>query len=795
MRKALQLVLALATTIATAQSPRITQDFNDNWRFTFSDAAHAEQPAFDDHAWFTVTLPHDAAISGAFNKSNPTGPAGAFMPSGIAWYRKTFTLPANTKTTRAYIVFDGVMANSDVYLNGTLLGHRPNGYVSFYYDLTPHLKPGPNVLAVRADTAQQPASRWYEGLGIYRPVRLILTNDLHVTPWSTFISTPSVAADKATIQVEADLTNEASTPAKAALQITLIGPDGKTAATGTTPAKDLAAKASTHFATQLTITNPHLWDLDTPNLYHAVVRVLSANQPVDEDQQPFGIREFHFDPNTGFWLNGRNFKIKGAALHIDASAFGIAVPEAAWEHRLTALKAVGVNAIRTAHNPQSPQFLDACDHLGLLVMDEMFDQWTVAKNPFDYHLFFQKWAMIDTRDTVQRDRNHPSIILYSAGNEIHDTPQADLAKKILAALVLDFHQNDPTRPVTQGLFRPNVSHDYDNGLADLLDVVGQNYREKEILAAHDQKPTRKILGTENVHDRPSWLALRDNPPYSGQFLWTGIDYLGESAEAGGWPVFANGAGLLDRTAYPRARGLERESWWSTTPNVHIARRLGASEATSTDPGYAAQIGRFKQTLFMDWTPSNQNPHEESVEVYTNADEVDLLLNDKSLGRQKLHPDASPLTWKIPFQPGTLKAIAYTHGKPVAQDELRTAGKAAKLVLTPENPTLTPNPEAIDFLTATIVDVNGIVVPDATNLIHFTVSGPATILNTDNGNNTDQEPFEAPQRKAWEGRNVVTVRATAASGAITVTASADGLTSATASITAQPAAPEAFVRSF
>jgi beta-galactosidase len=793
MRNTSLILLALLAVIPAAAQSRTTQDFDTNWRYTFTEVSHAEQPTFDDHAWTPVTLPHDAAIAGPMNKSNPTGQGGAYMPSGITWYRKTFTLPPNHQ--RAYIVFDGVMANSDVYLNGTLLGHRPNGTVSFFYDITPQLHSGPNTIAVRCDTSQQPASRWYEGIGIYRPVRLVRTNDVHIAPWSTFVTTPAITADSAKVQVQADITNDSASAVNPRLQITLVGPNGKAVTSAVTPAKNVPTKSTIHTTTELTVANPKLWDLDTPNLYHAVVRVLSDNQTLDEDQQQFGIREFHFDPNTGFWLNGHNFKIKGAALHIDGSAFGIAVPESVYDHRLLALKAVGVNAIRTAHNPPSPQFLDACDRLGLLVMDEMFDQWTVAKNPYDYHLYFQKWAMIDTRDTVRRDRNHPSIILYSAGNEIHDTPQAELAHKILAALVLDFHDNDPTRPVTQGLFRPNASHDYNNGLADLLDVVGQNYREKEILAAHDQKPARKIIGTENGHDRPVWLALRDNAPYSGQFLWTGIDYLGEAGEAGGWPVYANGAGLLDRTAFPRARAYERQSWWSSAPNVHIARRIAASESTSTDPGYAAQIGRFRQTLFLDWTPSSLAPHDETVEVYTNCDEVDLLLNDTSLGRQKLHSDASPLTWKVPFQSGSLKAIAYKNGQRVAHDELRTATKATKLVLTPERTTLTPSPDDVVFLTATVVDATGTVVPDAANLIQFSVTGPAAIATVDSGSNVDQSPFQASERKAYEGRNVVTVRATAAAGAITVTASADGLTSATASLTTKVMEPPAFIRSF
>ena len=336
-----------------------------------------------------------------------------------------------------------------------------------------------------------------------------------------------------------------------------------------------------------------------------------------------------------------------------------------------------MNAIRTAHNPPAPEFLDLCDRMGFLVMDEMFDCWTVAKNPYDYHLYFNEWSKMDERDTILRDRNHPSIILYSVGNEIHDTPKAELAKGILEGLVAVAHEADPTRPVTQALFRPNVSHDYDDGLADLLDVIGQNYRENEILAAHAQNPSRKIIGTENQHSRAAWLALRDNPPYAGQFLWSGIDYLGESRR---WPVVAAGSGLLDRTGAPKPMAFERQSWWSDKPMVFITRRVAPNALRPTDPGYepaAQDVLRRPQVLFADWTPKNLQPHEETVEVYSNCKEVELFLNGKSLGVKPLNADASPRMWKVAFAPGTLKAVARNNGKVVATDELRTAGSAGQ----------------------------------------------------------------------------------------------------------------------
>jgi beta-galactosidase len=771
-------VLALCITqAAAAQTPvRIVQSFNDGWRFAAIDAQGAEQPAFNDSTWRTLSVPHDWSNEGRVAETNPSGQGGGFAPTGIGWYRKVFALPETVAHRHSFIVFDGVMANSDVWINGFHLGRRPYGYISFYYELTGHLRFGTkarNVLAVRYDNAQQPASRWYQGSGIYRPVRLVVTQNLHLEPWSVFVSTPTITNAGATVQVQSSVQNDSSKPMPTSVSITLIAPDGRSVAMQSMPMQTIAAQGTAKFSADIQVPQPKLWDLDHPSLYKALVQVKTGSTITDDDTQPFGIREFHFDADTGFWLNGRNFKIKGAALHIDGGAVGTAVPLATYERRLLELRVLGVNAIRTAHNPPSPEFLDLCDRLGFLVMDEMFDCWTVGKNPYDYHLYFNEWATRDLSDTVRRDRNHPSIILWSAGNEIHDTPQPELAKKILSGLVAEFHANDPTRPVTQALFRPNASHDYDDGLADLLDVVGQNYRENELLAAHAQKPTRKIVGTENTLGRPVWLAMRDHPEYSAQFLWVGVDYLGESGQ---WPFIANGSGLLDKSGRTKAAGLERESWWSPTPNIHIARRIGPNDKVAIDPGYESVPPKFHQSLYMDWTPADRTPHTEAVEVYTNADEVDLLLNGTSLGRQKLHADASPLTWKVPFAAGKLTAVAYTAGKEVARDELQTAGKAVAVRLTPEQPSFTAGPTGALYLDADVVDANGVVVPDATDLLRFEVKG-STLRAVDNGSLADDDPFQADTRHAFQGRAIVIVQADHV-GEITVTATSPALQPAT-----------------
>ncbi|MDR3699001.1 MAG: glycoside hydrolase family 2 TIM barrel-domain containing protein [Candidatus Sulfopaludibacter sp.] len=769
------MIRKVALVIATVLSLRAATvtSFDPGWRFLKSDAPGAEAPDFADDAWRTVNVPHDWAIEGPFDQKNPAGGAGAFLPGGTGWYRRHFMLPDADANKRVFIDFDGVMANSDVWINGFHLGKRPYGYVSFRYELTGHLKFGPkaaNVLAVRADNSARPASRWYPGAGIYRHVRLIVTDPVHFDHWATFVTTPKAAAGAATVRVESRIVNQSQMPRAVSLEVSLLAPDGRTVKTASTPSQTLPPGKTADVQLEFAVASPALWDLDHPNLYRAVAKVRAGPATLDEQSVPFGIRDAHFDAATGFWLNGKNFKIKGVCLHADAGGLGTAIPLRAWERRLEQLRLIGVNAIRTAHNPPAPEFLDLCDRMGFLVMDEMFDCWTVAKNPYDYHLYFRDWSQTDTRDTVMRDRNHPSIILYSAGNEIHDTPRADLAKQILKGLVDTFHEADPTRPVTQALFRPNVSHDYDDGLADMLDVIGQNYRESEILAAHAAKPTRKIIGTENQHGRDVWLALRDNPPYAGQFLWAGIDYLGESRA---WPQIASAAGLLDHTGAIKPIGYERQSWWSDKPMVYITRRVAPTAPAAVDPGYEAQARRAVQTLYSDWTPANTAAHEETVEVYSNCEEVELLLNGKSLGVKPLAANAAARTWRVPYEPGALRAVARNKGATVASYELRTAGKPAKIILKADRTRIAPDFDDVSTITATVFDEHNVQVPGADPLLHFQITGPGTIAAVDSADNVSHESFQAPERRAFQGRCIAIVKATGI-GRILFSVSAEGL---------------------
>jgi beta-galactosidase len=754
--------------------------FDEGWRFYKGDVAGAAQPGFDDSKWRTLDLPHDWSIAAPFAKTNKTGGAGAWAAHGVGWYRKTFNAKWDGRNWLG-VEFDGVMQNSEVWINGVSLGKRPFGYASFVHDLTPYLKygeSGQNVIAVRTDTSAQPASRWYSGAGIYRHVRILAANLVHLEPYASFVTTPVIQSNSATIRIETRVVNHSKETRKLTMMATVFLPPGaarpgrngiagenESSPLSLAPGKSADVKIDVR-----TFTAPQLWSLEKPDLHQVIIRLRESEKTVDSETINFGIREARFDPASGFWLNGKNFKLYGVCLHHDGSAFGAAVPLAVWERRLTNLRELGVNAIRTAHNPVAPEFLDLCDRLGFLVMDEFFDCWTVGKNRYDYSLYFAEWSKRDAADTIRRDRNHPSVILYSIGNEIHDTPRPKIAIPIANGLVEVCHENDPTRPVTQALFRPNVSGDYTNGLADLLDVVGTNNRDNELLAAQRARPERKIVGTEQRHDRQTWLWLRDNPSHAGQFLWTGVDYLGETKT---WPRIGHPSGLLDRTAGIKPMAFERQSWWSPKPMVRMARRVAANDVMPADPGYGGEE-RHTQVQFADWTPRNNEPHVENLEVYSNCEAVELFLNGKSLGAKPINKDAAPRVWKVAYEPGTLRAVARNAGADVASDELRTAAAPRKIMLSTHRSRLAPVWDEVAFVSATVVDEAGVVVPRANDLISFHISGPGVIAAVDSADNADVEPFQAQQRHAFQGRCEAAVQATSGDGVIVVTATAKGL---------------------
>jgi beta-galactosidase len=759
-------LFSCSATIALAQAVReqvrIITSFDQDWAFNQGDVQGAEKADFDQNKWRKLNVPHDWSIEGTYDKTNLTARGGGYLPSGIGWYRKTFNLDESFAKKKVTIEFDGVMANSEVWINGFYLGKRPYGYISFNYDLSKHLNFGKgktNVIAVKADNTVQPASRYYTGAGIYRHVRLVATDAVHIADWGVYISTPDANAQKATVRVKTAVLNESGQSAQITVETSVLDPAGKIVKTAQAK-QTVAAGKNIAIDQDIVVPNPKLWNLESPDLYQTLSKVIVNGKVIDDQLNTFGIRAFKFDAATGFWLNGKNFKLKGACLHHDGGAVGAAVPLSVWKFRLERLKEVGVNAIRTAHNPVAPEFLDLCDQMGFLVMDETFDTWNSAKNNGEkgYNRFFTEWWERDTRDMVLRDRNHPSIVIYSVGNEIHDdlnSPEGFKKYKDQQDLI---HQLDPNRPVTMALFRPANSKVYTNGFAETMDVVGQNYRENELVALHNQKPNLKVIGTENTHVIQQYLALRDNPFMAGQFLWTGFDYLGEAD----WPQITNGQGLFDRIGSWKQQSLQRQSWWSEKPVVHIVRK-------EDNAGAGAWINN--------WTPTDFDTYDDAkVAVYSNCDEVELFLNGKSLGSKPKPADDSPRLWDVTFEKGSIKAVGKNKGKSVSSEELKTAGAPAKIVLSVDKTKITSNWDDVAFVTAKIYDANGNICPNADQLIKFTISGSGIIDAVDNGNIASHEMYKATQRHAYQGVCMANIKGNVA-GNVEVKASADGLEAA------------------
>ena len=755
------LLLLCSSSRAQTGNMRTAESFDSSWKFLKTDTNGAEQTNFNDAGWRSLNVPHDWSIEGPYARDNATGRGGGYLPAGIGWYRKTFYLDNADAGKLVFIDFDGVMANSDVWINGFHLGKRPYGYSSFEYELTGHLNFGKekkNVLAVRADNSIQPASRWYTGAGIYRHVHLIVTNPLHIAHWGTFITSSNVSNAKALVQATTNIYNQSDKDQNIILETDIISPSGKTVATAKTKQKIIAGKQEI-ISQKATIEKPALWDVVDRRLYVAVIKVFAGKMQLDEVKTSFGIRNAQFKAATGFWLNGKNIKIKGVCMHHEAGAFGAAVPLGVWKYRLSILKSIGVNAIRTSHNPPAPEFLDLCDKMGFLVMEENFDTWNAKKSHAEngYNLYFNDWWQNDTRDMVMRDRNHPSIVIYSVGNEIHDNLNDSAGFRKYRMQQDLIHSLDGTRPVTMALFRPALSHVYENGFADMMDVVGQNYRENELIAAHEKHPDWKVIGTENGLTQDAWIALRDHPFMAGQFLWVGFDYLGESD----WPTVVFGNSLVDKTGALREAGWQRKSWWSDTPVVYVMRK-------SQNAGAGDWVS--------DWSPTDVDTYDiAQLQVFSNCDEVELFLNGKSIGTKARPADnASPRTWSATFHKGTLKAVGKNNGKIVAEQELKTAGKPAKIVLTADKTTVANTWSDVVYVRATITDEEGNPCMNADNKIRFNTQGPGIIAAVDNADGTGTEPFQSDERWAYKGTCVAVIKANADSGNITVTATSSNL---------------------
>jgi beta-galactosidase len=813
--------LIIATSFARADNepggPRQHLSLDLNWLFTKGDLAGAEKPDFDDQGWRTLDVPHDWSIEGPYDRTNSTGGSGGFLPAGIGWYRKHFATPAAFKDQQVTVQFDGVFMNADVYLNGHQIGHHPYGYTSFKCDLTPFLaaEGKDNVLAVRVANSTEPNSRWYTGSGIYRHVWVDVTRPVHVATWGIYVTTPKVSTNTAEMVITTRIQNDTGGSARVRVHQDLIDAAGKVVASVEGLVK-VPAQAEKELQQTISVTQPQLWTLDNPARYTVRTRLINnragdAPEIIDSYDTSVGIRQIEFDADRGFFLNGRHVKILGMCLHHDGGAVGAAVPIEIWERRLTLLKAMGCNAIRCSHNPPAPEFLDLCDRLGILVMDEAFDEWTVAKGELhgSYSTLFNEWSEKDLTSMLRRDRNHPSIILWSIGNEI---PQqsSDLGVNLARKLTAICHAEDPTRPVTSACDQVHSPSPSWPEFVAALDVAGYNYidrwgRFREIYFSEDREkhPQFKILGTEDVcvggvrgnyfDANPGEMDGVPLLPYAsnmiraeqlwkfnavhdyvlGYFMWTGIDYLGEARS---WPRKSASSGVLDTCGFPKDGYYFYQSQWTSAPMVHV---------------------------LPDWNYPGKQGTIIPVVVYSNCREVELQLNGRSYGTKSLvfpRPGSTRtwneitptgttadlhLTWDVPFEPGTLRVIGRRDGQIVAQEEIHTAGAPAAIALKCDKAALNNSTRGVAQIEIRILDAEGNIVPTASNLITFAVQGSARIIGVDNGDSTSHDSYQASTRPAFNGMALAIVQAGKTPGHVTVTAKAEGLKDASIEFEVQP----------
>jgi beta-galactosidase len=782
------LALMLAQAVWAETAPRIVQPFDFDWRFHLGDVPGASGTEFSDGDWRVLSVPHDFSREGDFSQTNAS--CTAFLPGGIGWYRKTFVVPADWRDKIVRIRFDGVSMRSHVWVNGHEVGGWPYAYSTFELDLTPYMDFGvANVIAVRVDRSAVDDSRWYPGSGIERHVWLIAMDKVHVAQNGIHIMTPQVARDKAQVAIQTQIENETSTDVVVGLLTEIFSPKGKRVLVLTNTSA-MVANGVNNFTQTNEIMVPKLWSPDSPSLYAVVTTVRVEGKVVDQLQTRFGIRSAVFDAQHGFILNGEPLKIKGVCLHDDAGALGCAVPDATLERRLVLLKGIGCNAIRCSHNPKAPEFYDMCDRLGLLVMDEAFDEWTGAKSKWidgwntgtasrhpGYSEFFAEWFDRDLREMVLRDRDHPCIVLWSIGNEIDypgdpysyptdqnyntNKPSARILAQTAPRLVADVRECDSSRPVTAAL--ANVPASDATGLADELDVVGYNYQFEQYAKDLARYPDRKFFGSETGMELNYAELCATNPRVAGQFLWTGFDYLGE---AGQWPNHGSIVGLFDTCGFEKPRGYLRESLWSEKPMVY------AAVITPPPPG---SFGRRFFGMESHWNWADDPRRELPVVVYSNCKTVELFLNGHSLGKKAPTESTNrACRWQVAFQPGKLKAVGTANNGKKVEYTLVTAGKPARLKLIADRTRLTADGEDVAQVEIRVVDNKGVLVPDDNLVCTVEVDGKGRLLAVDNGNESDTTPLSASSRALYHGRVLATIQSTCDGGSMVLRVSAPGL---------------------
>ncbi|MBO9617529.1 MAG: DUF4982 domain-containing protein [Niabella sp.] len=778
------------------QSPRKVIDFNKGWRFQLGDNTEWKNASFKDGTWRLLNLPHDWSIEGRFDSINPAGNAGGALPGGIGWYRKTFIADALPGSLIS-IEFDGVYRDAEVWINGHYLGKWPYGYSSFGYDLTPFIKGGAqkNVIAVRVDNSRQPNSRWYSGSGIYRETRLVITKKIAFEKWGTFITTPQVNSEKALFNATTTLLNVRKNDRSVEVRCDIYDPSGNKIATALPTGNWINDSTCT---VQTEIKQPGLWSVKTPLLYKAVFKISIAGKLMDEWQAAFGIRYFNFDAKKGFFLNGEPIKILGVCMHHDLGALGAAFNRSAAKRQLRILKEMGANAIRTAHNPPDPQFLDLCDEMGFLVMDESFDMWAKKKNKYDYFSDFPAWHRRDLEHMVKRDRNHPSVFMWSIGNEIReqfDSTGIFLAKELTGIV----KALDATRPVTCALSENDPAKNFIYQ-SKALDVVGLNYHIDSYAAFPQNYPGEKFIATETVsglatrghYDGPAdsvrkwpssskfkyvengnpdftvsaydnvaaywgatheqtWCIIKKYDYLSGEFVWSGFDFIGEPVPYP-YPARSSYYGIVDLAGFPKDVYYMYQSEWTQKPVLHLVPHWNWNKGQTVDV----------------------------MAYYNNADEAELFLNGKTLGRKRKADTSFHVTWHVPYTPGTLKVVSYKNGNKVLERTVKTAGAPARIELLVENRNIHLVENELAFVTIRIVDKDGNQVPMADNLVKVTTTTSAKVVAMDNGYPADLEPFQTDQHKVYNGLGLAIIKGLR-KGTATISVTATGLGAATVEV--------------
>jgi beta-galactosidase len=795
--------IAAGTTLFAQQNPRQVVDFNKSWKFSLGNQIKGSSIELNDKNWRTLNLPHDWSIEGTFNKDNPATVGGGALPGGTGWYRKQFSIPASAKGKYIAIDFDGVYRNSEIWINGHYLGKRPNGYIAFRYDLSKYLRYGGlNTIAVKVDNSKQPNSRWYSGSGIYRDVKLVTLNPTHIEQWGTYVTTPEVTEQSATVKIEVSLT--ASTgKAQSAVIKTIILDANNTVVGSSSQNAQLTGKQKVNM--QLLVKNPTRWSVEKPYLYTVQSQVLINGKEVDRYNTSLGIRTFSFDQNKGFSLNGKAMKIRGVCNHHDLGALGAAFNVRAAERQLEILKEMGCNAIRTSHNPPAAALLDLCDKMGFIVMDEAFDMWVQKKSDFDYHLDWAKWHKKDLEDQILRDRNHPSVMMWSVGNEIPEQggKGADTSGRVITRELVSIVKNmDKTRPVTTA--NNNTEADNNLVLSGALDLIGYNYHHEQWKDFQKTYPGQTLIASETTsalqtrgsYDMKSdsariwpvrwdlplltgnadfscsaydncytpWgssheqtlQAFENNPIVSGMFVWTGFDYLGEPTPYS-WPARSSYFGIIDLAGFPKDVYYLYKSAWTTEPVLHLL------------PHWNWKAG---QTI-------------DVISYYSQADEVELYLNGVSMGVKSKKGQEMKVMWRLQYAPGELKAVSRKNGKTVLEKIIHTAGVPAKLELIADRSKITADGKDLSFVTVKVLDKAGNLIPDANQSINFKLEGDAEITAVDNGSPISHESFKAKHRKAFNGLALAIIKAGTKASKITLTASSDGLQSSSISLETQP----------